>query len=36
MSTILHQINRWYKRADSGDSGAAAKSYFQARLENPN
>jgi TetR/AcrR family transcriptional regulator len=32
---ITKSLTDGIKRADAGDSGAAAKSYFQARLENP-
>lgn len=32
---ITTRLTDGINRADSGDSGAAAKSYFQARLENP-
>ena len=32
---ITTRLTDGIKRAQSGDSGAAAKSYFQARLENP-
>lgn len=32
---ITKKLTDGIKRADSGDSGAAAKSYFEARLENP-
>lgn len=32
---ITTKLTDGIKRADSGDSGAAAKSYFEARLENP-
>jgi AcrR family transcriptional regulator len=32
---ITTKLTDGIKRAEAGDSGAAAKSYFQARLENP-
>ena len=32
---ITTRLTEGIKRAQAGDSGAAAKSYFQARLENP-
>lgn len=32
---ITSSLTEGIKRAESGDSGAAAKSYFQSRLENP-
>ncbi|MDA7825734.1 TetR/AcrR family transcriptional regulator [Porticoccaceae bacterium] len=32
---ITEKLTDGIKRADTGDSGAAAKSYFEARLENP-
>jgi AcrR family transcriptional regulator len=32
---ITEKLTDGIKRADAGDSGAAAKSYFEARLENP-
>ena len=32
---ITQSLTMGIKRAEEGDSGAAAKSYFQARLENP-
>jgi AcrR family transcriptional regulator len=32
---ITTKLTDGIKRADEGDSGAAAKSYFEARLENP-
>ena len=32
---ITTKLTDGIKRADAGDSGAAAKSYFEARLENP-
>jgi TetR/AcrR family transcriptional regulator len=32
---ITTKLNDGIKRAEAGDSGSAAKSYFQARLENP-
>lgn len=32
---ITQSLTKGIKRAEEGDSGAAAKSYFEARLENP-